>query len=89
MPGRLTLQHQMVAAFERNEARPWNTGCEASSLLEGLNGIVPAMKDQGRHADPRKQLAHVDVVGGVTEPNGILRRCGEPLQIIKPPHLLS
>ena len=46
------LRGDMVAAFKRDEARARNACGHAAALVEGLHGIVPAMKHQGRGASP-------------------------------------
>src|SRR5207302_11197458 len=72
-PGRIAFQDQVVAPFERHEARAGNAGRKPASFLEWLHRIVTAMKYERRRADARQQIDHVDVVHRTAQPPGVLR----------------
>src|SRR6185503_14549306 len=47
-PGGLVLQHQMVAAFERDETRAGNSSGQPAAFIEGLHRVAAAVQHEGR-----------------------------------------
>src|SRR5574341_2145171 len=84
MPGRLAGQQDVVAAVQRRETRTGDQARQQAAFLEVDGGIVPRMEHQRWCGHLRGQIAHVKVVKGFAEPDGVLRRGGHTHQVIEP-----
>ena len=60
----------MVAAFQRHEARTFDTSREPAPFIERLDGVVAAMQNQCRDIHLRQQIGNVDLVDGLTDARG-------------------
>src|SRR5260370_41042442 len=63
-PSRIASQNEMVAAFQRDEARARNAGRDPAPFLKRLHGVVATMKHQRGRLDPGQEVGHVDFVDG-------------------------
>ncbi len=88
-PGRLGLEQDVVAAFQRDERRSGNVRRQLLALREGHRLVVARMEDQRRGRHLGQQLANVDRAERPLQPHRILGRGGLALHLVEPAHLLG
>src|SRR5262249_20407065 len=72
-PCGLTLEDEVVAALERNEARVLDAGRQTPPFLEGYSRIAAAMHHQRWGPDLRQKLLDVDLRRRSQAPHRVLR----------------
>src|SRR5262249_34008070 len=88
-PCGLTLEDEVVAALERNEARVLDAGRQTPPFLEGYSRIAAAMHHQRWGPDLRQKLLDVDLRRRSQAPHRVLRGGRDALQVIEPLRLLG
>src|SRR4051794_23349627 len=85
---RLTLQHDVIAAFQWNETGSRNARGQPPARFEGNSGIVPGMHHQRRRLDLWQKRCHVDFTVSDQIAYRVGRRCRNSLQLVEPIGLL-
>src|SRR5215813_13274618 len=88
-PGRIAWQEDMVAAIEGDKPGTGDTAGDHAPLLEWERGVVSAVQHQRRCRDRWQEVEEIEIAERSLQPDDILGRCGDSLQIIEPAHLVE
>ncbi len=75
-PCRLVRQEHVVLALERHEARVRHRGGQPAAFLERHAHVAAAMRYQGRDAQLRREVQHVDALHMLKQLRGDVGACG-------------
>src|SRR5215510_4848291 len=82
------LQKQMIVALQSDEARIGDTVCQHQPSPVRDTSVVAAVKDKSGHTHLWKPVTNVDIAEGFLEADRVLRRDGEPRELVHPSKLL-
>jgi hypothetical protein len=88
LQSRLGLEHHMIAAVHRDEPGCGNQRGETSAFFERPASITASMEHERRHPYCLSMVCHVQLMQGLKDRRGLLRRGRDLLEIIEPPLLL-
>ena len=71
----------MVGASEHDELGVGYAGSALAALIQGVDGVVAGMEDQGWASHPPQIIRGVEIVDGSAEFYGVFRGGRQPLQL--------
>ncbi len=82
-------EDEVILALECHEARIANRLRQHQAMLEGHSSVPATVQHESWNVDARQQRHDVDASEDVQQTNRRFSRCGEPLELIEPPHLFK